>query len=110
MDERSPLLSQAGNISISSRDTQTTSHTHITVYKRRWWILTVFCLLSLNQGLLWNTWSPIGDAMLIGFGWKDSFLALCLWTCCIAVAVISFPAMYMIETRGLGYCFVASCL
>uniref|UniRef100_A0A1I8JQU6 MFS_1_like domain-containing protein n=1 Tax=Macrostomum lignano TaxID=282301 RepID=A0A1I8JQU6_9PLAT len=26
------------------------------VYKRRWYILAVYCLLAFNQGVIWNTW------------------------------------------------------
>ncbi|KAF6029193.1 hypothetical protein EB796_012494 [Bugula neritina] len=45
------------------------------VYKRRWWILFISSFLSVNMGMMWNTWSPITDAVQIAYGWKNSFTA-----------------------------------
>ena len=31
------------------------------VYRRRWYVLTLFVLLATSQLCFWNTWGPIAD-------------------------------------------------
>ena len=89
------------NSVVSSTDCEDESTTYI-VYRRRWWMLSVICAVAFAQGLLWNTWSPIGDVMYIGYDWSDSFLAFILAMCSGGLVVLAFPIMYFIETRGEG--------
>ena len=114
-NERTPLLGAVASdlivsTDISATDTSKQTGQPLKVFKRRWWILTVFCFVNATQSVLWNTWSPIGDAMLICYDWKASFLALCLCGSSISVAVMSLPVMYIVETRGKFLTFLLSCL
>jgi len=69
-------------------------------YKRRWWILLVFCFASLCQSLLWNTWSPLLDSLLISYQWTNSFVALIQAVSDAGFIVFAFPLMYVVETTG----------
>lgn len=71
-----------------------------TVYRRRWWLLAVFSLSAMTQSMLWNTWPPIGDALLITYDWSAAFLALLLCMCSVAVLFCTLPFMYIVETQG----------
>ncbi|XP_067937108.1 solute carrier family 49 member 4-like [Watersipora subatra] len=71
------------------------------VYKKRWYMLTVFCIIAFVQGLLWNTWSPLGDALLVGFGWTDDFLAFSLAMSGLGIVTCTFPVIYLIEKKDL---------
>ena len=42
------------------------------VYKRRWYILAVFCGLACHQCIVWNTFGPIETAVEYAYGWPDS--------------------------------------
>jgi len=70
-------------------------------YKRRWWILFVFCLTAYSQGLLWNTWSPIQDAVQIAFNVTNSFSAITLAGSDLACVIATFPLMYAVEHAGM---------
>ena len=42
------------------------------VYRRRWYILGLFCLLACHQCIVWNTFGPIETAVEYAYGWSDS--------------------------------------
>lgn len=73
---------------------------HAVVLKRRWWILFVFSFCACSQSLLWNTWSPLLDAMLVAYDWQDSFIALLPALANGGYVLMAFPFMYIVETRG----------
>lgn len=80
---------------------QSPSHTHhIGVYKRRWWIVVVFSLVSLAQSCQWNTWGPISDAVEIVYGWNDSVVTTIPAVSNAAFIVFGFLMMYAIEIKG----------
>ena len=89
-DEEASLLHKGG-----------TDHSHFLVYKRRWWILFVFCFCSVTQSTLWNTWSPILDSMQIAYDWTDSFTALLLGSADVGYMVMTFPLMFLVENKGI---------
>lgn len=50
------------------------------VYGRRWLVLTLFSLLGLMQGMVWNFWGPIQNSALRAYGFTKSDIAiLVLW-------------------------------
>ncbi|XP_067935938.1 solute carrier family 49 member 4-like [Watersipora subatra] len=99
--ETSPLLP-------GQKEPHAIHYTHFRVYKRRWYMLVVFCLLAFSQGLLWNTWSPLSGTMDIVFGWEPSFLALSLAVSNISITLFAFPFMYFAETKGLRFVVVVA--
>lgn len=48
----------------------------VKVYTRRFYILAVFSLIAVVQGLVWNTWSPISQSAKRVFHWSDGDVAL----------------------------------
>ena len=82
-------------LQLVNRQTQTGQ-----VYKRRWWLLAVFSLMTLAQNVCYNTWSPITDAVLIAFNWSDSFVTLFPALGNVAYALFAFPFMYIIDSHG----------
>lgn len=88
-------------------------HFQPTVYKRRWWILIVFCFGSCAQSVLWNTWSPLLDALLIAYDWKDSFVAMLPGISNLGYVLLGFPLMYLVERYGRStkiYCIFMFCV
>lgn len=50
------------------------------VYRRRWLVLTLFSLLGLMQGMVWNFWGPIQNSAAYAYGFTKSDIAvLVLW-------------------------------
>lgn len=66
----------------------------VKLYKRRWYILLIFSLVAVLQGIklqmdtkksghviitsdtVWNTWGPIDHTAIIMYGWSDELVAL----------------------------------
>ncbi|XP_033761520.1 solute carrier family 49 member 4 homolog [Pecten maximus] len=47
-----------------------------TLYRRRWYVLAVYCLYTFSQAGVWNTWGPIAESCKRAFGWDDTIIAL----------------------------------
>ncbi|KAF6733758.1 Disrupted in renal carcinoma-like protein 2 [Oryzias melastigma] len=90
--EREPLLvpSYAGtNSPVNSR-----------VYGRRWLVLTLFSLLGLMQGMIWNFWGPIQNSAVQAYGFSNSDIAvLVLWGPVGFVPWLLF--MWLMDKKGL---------
>ncbi|XP_051814927.1 solute carrier family 49 member 4 isoform X2 [Acanthochromis polyacanthus] len=70
------------------------------VYGRRWLVLTLFSLLGLMQGMVWNFWGPIQNSAAHAYGFTKSDIAvLVLWG-----PVGYFPwllFMWLMDKKGL---------
>ncbi|XP_051938475.1 solute carrier family 49 member 4 [Hippocampus zosterae] len=92
--EREPLLASPhaaarGPLPVSSR-----------VYRRRWLVLSLFSLLALMQGVVWNFWGPIQNSAAHAFGFTKSDIAvLVLWGPVGFVPWLLF--MWLMDKRGL---------
>ena len=51
---------------------ESTDLPQLKVYKRRWYILALFCGLACHQCIVWNTFGPIETAVEYAYGWPDS--------------------------------------
>lgn len=76
------------------------------VYKRRWYILLVYCLLTLTQAMLWNTWGPIATSSHQAFGWKDGDTALLTDLGPIAFLLVVFLFSWIVDEKGLRWACV----
>ncbi|OWF43791.1 Disrupted in renal carcinoma protein 2-like [Mizuhopecten yessoensis] len=76
------------------------------VYKRRWYILFVYCLLTLTQAMLWNTWGPIADSSHEAFGWDDGDTALLTDFGPIAFLLVVFLFSWIVDEKGLRWACV----
>uniref|UniRef100_A0A672INN3 Solute carrier family 49 member 4 n=1 Tax=Salarias fasciatus TaxID=181472 RepID=A0A672INN3_SALFA len=91
--EREPLLApshpEADSPPVNSR-----------VYGRRWLVLTLFSLLALMQGMVWNFWGPIQNSAVHALGFTKSDIAvLVLWG---PVGYLPwFLFMWLMDKKGL---------
>lgn len=91
--EREPLLvpshAEANVYPVNSR-----------VYGRRWLVLSLFSLLGLMQGMVWNFWGPIQNSAALAYGFNKSDIAvLVLWGPVGFVPWLLF--MWLMDKRGL---------
>lgn len=90
--EREPLLAPSR--------VETTSHpVNSRVYGRRWLVLTLFSLLGLMQGMVWNFWGPIQNSAVRAYGFSKSDIAvLVLWGPLGFVPWLLF--MWLLDKKG----------
>nr|XP_046260454.1 solute carrier family 49 member 4 [Scatophagus argus] len=70
------------------------------VYGRRWLVLTLFSLLGLMQGMVWNFWGPIVNSAVHAYGFTKSDIAvLVLWGPVGFVPWLLF--MWLMDKKGL---------
>jgi len=103
INETSPLInndSAVDHYTNNKNETEEAHHFHVTLYKRRWWILAVFSLGSLTQSMQWNTWAPINFAVEIAFGWDDTVTALIQGISNGGFIIVAFPLMFLVEVYG----------
>ena len=72
------------------------------VYKRRWYILAVFCGLACHQCIVWNTFGPIESAVEYAYGWPDSTAPMMANWGCIMFVISVVPLSKLAEV--LNYC------
>ena len=72
----------------------------IAVYKRRWYILFLFCLVCFITGSVWNTWGPIAISVEPAVGWKNANIAVG-WICGSLSASVSSPmCAWVMDVKG----------
>ncbi|XP_060587765.1 solute carrier family 49 member 4-like [Ruditapes philippinarum] len=81
-----------------------TSKTH--VYKKRWWIMAVFCFVCCEQSMIWNTWGPIAESSEIVFGWNDGNIALVTNLANISYMFLVIPMCMVMDTKGLRFSMI----
>ena len=98
-----------GMLSVSQSFVQSKRHYEIvtescSVYKRRWYILTIFSLIAGVQAAAWNTWGPITGSAEDVFGWSDGTIALLENWGPIAYIVSFLFFSWLMDVKGmLGY-------
>ncbi|XP_059151236.1 solute carrier family 49 member 4 homolog [Physella acuta] len=88
MEDTTPLLNH------SSGD-------HICVYRRRWYILAVYGILSFTQAAVWNTWGPLSTTCEEAFGWHVSTIAWMSNWGPIAYITTGFFFFWLLQAKGL---------
>jgi len=81
--------------------TQTTLETR--VYAKRWYILAVFSVLGIMQGMIWNSFGPISASLLSVFcpHWTESTIALLGNWGNIMYIIPVVPILWFFEAKGL---------
>nr|AAI52109.1 Zgc:110376 protein [Danio rerio] len=79
-----------------------------TVYRRRWFILSVLCLLNCSNAMAWLTFAPVAgqSAQLLCVS-----LPLVNWLSLVfvlAAVVCSFSSMWVLDTLGLRCSLIGS--
>ncbi|XP_075887121.1 solute carrier family 49 member 4 [Nelusetta ayraudi] len=91
--EREPLLTP-------NRSTSNGQPVNSRVYRRRWLVLCLFCLLGFMQGMVWNFWGPIQNSAVRAFGFSKSDIAvLVLWGPVGFIPWLLF--MWLMDKKGL---------
>jgi len=69
----------------------------------RWYILLVFSMLGVWQGMIWNSMGPISNSLLAVFcpDWNKQTLALFGNWGNIMYLIPLFPVLWFLETKGL---------
>ena len=70
------------------------------VYKRRWYILILFCLMAGTQGGVWNTFGPISTTAEDAFGWSNDDIGLLTNWGPISFIVGMVPLIWALERKG----------
>ncbi|XP_075242397.1 solute carrier family 49 member 4 homolog [Convolutriloba macropyga] len=71
------------------------------VYKRRWYILFIYCSVGLSNYISWNTWDPIQRTAKYVYGWNNGIISLLAdWG---LITLIAFPPFYaaLLKKKGL---------
>lgn len=91
--EREPLL-------VPSHAEANVQPVNSRVYGRRWLVLSLFSLLGLMQGMVWNFWGPIQNSAVHAYGFTKSDIAvLVLWGPVGFIPWLLF--MWLMDKRGL---------
>ena len=76
----------------------------VKVYKRRWYVLAVYCAVCILQSLIWNTWGPIQATARAVYHWEDYQIdLLAAWggiTYCFTMA----PFAWLMDVKGTCKC------
>jgi len=79
------------------------------VYRRRWWVLFVFCLLAFGQSLIWITFSPVTKATMEYYGISEADVALLLnWGTIFYIVGAPFVAAWGTTAEGLRRLLIAA--
>ena len=72
----------------------------VKVYKKRWFILLVYCMNGFLQNIIWNTWGPIEATARAVYKWDSYVIDLqAAWgpiTYCISMA----PLAWIMDVKG----------
>ncbi|OWF43789.1 disrupted in renal carcinoma protein 2 homolog [Mizuhopecten yessoensis] len=80
----------------------------IAVYRRRWYILAVYSLVTFTQAALWNTWGPIAVSCQKVFGWNDTILALLPNWGPIGFLLSEWMFSWSMDVHGIRLCCVVT--
>lgn len=74
--------------------------TEIKVYKKRWYILTLFASLAFVQSELCNSWTVIAESVNAAFGWSMEEISLMqLWIFGMYI-ICTYPFTWIMENKG----------
>jgi len=75
----------------------------VKLYKRRWYIITVFSLFCLLQGTIFSSWSPIAVSTIAAFpAWTQSTISWQSNLALITSPLFQFPAWCLVAKFGVG--------
>ncbi|XP_025084663.1 disrupted in renal carcinoma protein 2-like [Pomacea canaliculata] len=83
-------------------------HQQQQVYRRRWYVLAVYCLFALNQECVWNTFGPISHSSERVFGWSNGDVFLLTNWGPITYIISGVFFSWMIDVKGLRWSSLSS--
>ena len=98
-DDQSRLVSD-GSVSENPNESASPSKPAYRVYKRRWFILTLFTAANLFTNVLWNDWPPIQETCRLVFWWTDRSVLVIGILNSIGSLLALMPAAWIIKHQG----------
>ena len=77
------------------------NESNIKVYKKRWYILAMFFLLCIGQGVLYNTWSPIQSTARAVYKWDSFMIDLMPALGCVGPCLTIIPLGWLMDVKGI---------
>ena len=71
------------------------------IYRRRWYILFIFSMLSCLQFMIWNAFGPIYSSIEYAYKWSDTTVAIMPNWGTITFMIFVFPFVMLVEKKGL---------
>ena len=96
-EERETLIFSESNRGTRSREL--VAH----VYRRRWYVLAVFCYSGIIQATIWNTWGPIAEATNVVLNWNHSNIALLTSLSTLSNIITGLPVCMLMDKKGLRF-------
>ena len=90
-------LLQQPKICIQGRSTR-----EVTIYKKRWYILLMYCLIAILQNVMWNTWGPIQATARAVYDWDDYVIDLMAAWGCITFCIAMIPFAWIMDVKGIA--------
>ncbi|CAB4015411.1 disrupted in renal carcinoma 2 homolog [Paramuricea clavata] len=91
-------LQQPNNLSSSNTNTD-----EVKIYKTRWYILFMYCLIAILQNIMWNTWGPIQATARAVYDWDDYVIDLMAAWGCITFCIAMLPFAWIMDVKGTIY-------
>ena len=76
---------------------------HMKVYKKRWYILAMFSLVTFMQSEQVNSWTVIDESAEVAFGWTKQQISLMQIWIYSTFIVSLFPFLWLMDKIG-KYC------
>ena len=78
----------------------------VKVYKRRWYILLVYCINGVLQNAMWNTWGPIEATARAVYKWDDYVIDLMAAWGSMTFCITMVPFAWIMDVKGKYICFL----
>ena len=72
----------------------------VKVYKRRWYILLVYCINGVLQNAMWNTWGPIEATARAVYKWDDYVIDLMAAWGSLTFCITMVPFAWIMDVKG----------
>ena len=95
-ERKTLILSESNRV---TRSKELVAH----VYRRRWYVLAVFCYSGIIQATIWNTWGPIAEATNVVLDWNGSNIALLTSLSTLSNIITGLPVCMLMDKKGLRF-------
>ena len=100
-DDRERLLNLSDS-SINEPPLTIKDTNDVKVYSKRWYILAMFFLLCVGQGIIYNTWSPIQSTARAVYKWDSFMIDLMPALGCVAPCFTIVPLGWLMDVKGIN--------
>ena len=77
-----------------------TTTSEVKIYKIRWYILIMYCLIAICGNIMWNTWGPIQATVRAVYDWDDYVIDLMAAWGCITFCIAMIPFAWIMDVKG----------